>query len=413
MTADYLISPLAVPSRNGNEPDSWEPINLALLPEKPPIRPTLGGDRIGIVYPGKRHVFSGPPESAKTLAAYAIGIEVVRAGAAIILIDFEMGSYDARDRLRELGAQDEDIARIHYLEPAVPATEEKVRLLIHLQPQLVIIDAAAGAYDLQGLDDNKRGDVEKLARLYVRSFWRNGIASIFIDHVVKDSEARGKFAIGSERKLGGTDVHLGFEVITPIQRGTTGHYRIVTHKDRGGYLKRGHLADLHLSSDPNTHTITTTFTPAVTTPKTARYKFDIKMEQISKELERLTEPVSGNTLYGIIGGNKQAFLTAVEDLIGAEYARRIGGAGSPIETVKPFNRSLLVPPVPGGSPPVPEPGMEGGSAGSTPLRGGTRESTRNDRQQTFDRFQHSWLEELIPDEDELALPAGTLDQETP
>ena len=39
---------------------------------------TLGG--IGLVYPGKRHVFSGPPESAKTLAAYAIALAEVRAG---------------------------------------------------------------------------------------------------------------------------------------------------------------------------------------------------------------------------------------------------------------------------------------------------------------------------------------------
>ena len=74
--------------------DSWSPQNLAELPDKPPVEPTLGG--LGLVYPGKRHVFSGPQESAKTLAAYAVGLHVVRSGAKIVLIDFEMGPWEAK-----------------------------------------------------------------------------------------------------------------------------------------------------------------------------------------------------------------------------------------------------------------------------------------------------------------------------
>ena len=52
---------------------TWEPVDLGKLGERPAILPTLGG--VGIVYPGKRHQFSGPPESAKTIAAYARGAE--------------------------------------------------------------------------------------------------------------------------------------------------------------------------------------------------------------------------------------------------------------------------------------------------------------------------------------------------
>ena len=109
----------------------------------------------------------------------------------------------------------------------------------------MIIDAAAGAYDLQGLDDNKAPDVERFTRIYVRAFWRPEIATIVLDHVVKNTDNRGNYAIGCERKIGGTDVHLGFQP-TPRSRGGTGIYKITTHKDRGGYLKRGHLADLEV-----------------------------------------------------------------------------------------------------------------------------------------------------------------------
>lgn len=345
-----------------DDPDSWTPLHLTALPDTPPIQPTLGG--VGLLYPGKRHVFSGPPESAKTLAAYALIIRVVHANETAVLIDFEMGAYDARQRLRELGATDDDLDRIDYLEPDEPATETRIDYLVDRRPSLVVVDAALGAYSLQGLDDGDRGDVETLSRLYVHRFWRAGIATILIDHVVKNAEERGRWTIGSERKLGGADVSLGFETIAAVSRGTAGRYKIVTHKDRGGYLKRGHVADLHLSSDPDSHVITTTFTTPELVDKTeGGFRYDAKMEQVSRKLEQLSEPVSGNNLYGMFKGNKQAFLSAIEDLITAGYARRISGPSSPIEGVQPFRRTE---PVPSGSEAVPEPGRPTGSGGSPP-----------------------------------------------
>jgi hypothetical protein len=250
---------------NGTDPnrDSWLPLNLADLPQKPPIQPTLGTiNGIGLLYPGKRHIFSGPQESAKTLAAYLLAIQTIRDGGTVILLDFEMGAYDARARLTDLGATVEDLGGLLYAEPDDPATDDRIALLIGLSPSLVIVDAAAGAYNVQGLDDNKRADVEQLTNLYIRSFWKHGIATIMLDHVVKNTETRGAYAIGSERKVGGADVHLGFSVITPISRGHTGLYKITTHKDRGGYLKRGTLAEMELRSDPDTHEITCQLRPA-------------------------------------------------------------------------------------------------------------------------------------------------------
>jgi hypothetical protein len=82
-----------------------------------------------------------------------------------------------------------------------------------------------------------------------------GTSRIVLDHVVKNSDNRGKYAIGSERKTGGADVHLSFDTTTPISRGNVGRFKITTHKDRHGHLKRGHVADLELRSDPTTHAI--------------------------------------------------------------------------------------------------------------------------------------------------------------
>jgi hypothetical protein len=241
-------------------PGPWTPRNLAELEERPPVEPTIG--QVGLVYPGRRHVFSGPQETAKTLAAYIVSLEEIRHGGIVVLVDLEMGPWDARDRLRDLGATCDELAELHYIEPDTPPTPDNLLGLIALAPSLVIIDAAAGAFELAGLDDHKRADVEKFAGLYVRPFWRLGVATITLDHVVKATKERGGYAIGSERKVGGADVHLGFEPIRKLTRGGSGLYRIVTHKDRLGHLPRPRAAELELRSDPDTHSITWELRPA-------------------------------------------------------------------------------------------------------------------------------------------------------
>lgn len=296
------------------ETDSWTPVNLNALPDKPPVEPDLGQTRL--IYPGKRHVFSGPPESAKTLAAYAILVQVVREGGTAVLIDFEMGPYDARQRLRELGAAPDELSRILYLEPDERATPERISQLVAHRPDLVVIDAAAGAYTLEGLDDNKRGEVERFTNLYIGVFWRNGIATILLDHVVKDAEHRGRFQIGSERKLGATDVHIGFDTVKPVSRGSTGRYKLVVHKDRGGYHKRGHLADLRLDSDPATHQISWSFTePEPTTGDTGYFRPTHLMEKVSINLELRSEPATRNMVYEAVGGTKDYILKAITALV--------------------------------------------------------------------------------------------------
>lgn len=330
-------------SANGNEehePSSWEPIDLSTLEDKPPIEPTLGG--LGLAYPGKRHVFSGPQESAKTLLAYVLVIEVVRAGGKALIVDFEMGAYDARNRLRELGATSDELARIPFVEPWEPLHGVIVETLVEMKLDLVLVDAAAGAYDLQGLDDNKRGDVERFNALYVRPFWRTGSATIVLDHVVKNVEGRGSYAIGSERKVGGADVHLGFSVVRPIKRGAKGEYKITTHKDRNGYLKRGKLADLVLVSDEQTHAITWELRQAPEIDEEHPFRPTVKMEQASRWLEKqLEEDVSMSRIVEGIGGDRNAAFLAVNLLVEeGNFTERSGARNARLMTVaRPYREA--------------------------------------------------------------------------
>lgn len=325
---------------------SWEPTNLANLEPRPRIAPSVGG--VGLIYPGKRHVFSGPPESAKTLAAYAIALEEVRLGGNVLLIDFEMGSWDARDRLRDMGASDAELEHVFYIEPETPASEAIVEHLVATWTfTLAIIDAAAGAYSLQALDDNKRADVETFARIYVRAFWQRGVATILIDHVAKNAGKRGAFAIGSERKVGGADVHLGFEVARPLRRGGRGLFKIVTHKDRLGHLDRPKAADLDIHSDPTTHAISWTFRQPEPTAKTTAWRPTFLMERVSRWLEKQADAVSRTNVEKAVTGTATYVRAALDALIEDGYVEETAGTrGSrPVRSVKPYRESSASDPV--------------------------------------------------------------------
>src|SRR5262249_15604209 len=103
-----------------------------------------------------------------------------------------------------------------YVQPWTTASDDELAAIADDHgPVLVIIDAAAGAYALQGLDDNKRIEVERFAIEVLEPFRQRDIATIVLDHVTKNADTRGQFAIGSERKVGGADVHLGFKAAAP------------------------------------------------------------------------------------------------------------------------------------------------------------------------------------------------------
>lgn len=333
-------------------PASWQPTDWSQLGERPPVQPTMSG----IVYPGLRHLFSGPPEAAKTWAAFAVALEQLRSDktATIVHVDFEMYAYETRDRLRLMGATTEQINRVLHYEPETPANPEILGALCEQHsPSLVIIDAAAGAYALQGLDDNKRGEVELFARSFVDPFRRQGVATIILDHVVKNAEGRGMFSIGSERKVGGTDVHLGFEPVVPFGRGRIGLVKIRTHKDRGAYLPRPHAAELELRSDRDTHAVTWEFRPvAGESGDGDPWQPTALMEKVSTFLEQAgPEGVSRNNVESYVTGKRDYLRRAMDELVAGGYAVELHGPNR--TRLITFNHAFVPgSPLAPGSPPV-------------------------------------------------------------
>jgi hypothetical protein len=287
--ARQLFTQLETGSADGQgEPHSWTPVDLVASDTAPPEPPTIGG----IVYPGRRHLFSGEPESLKSWLLLILCVDEMQAGRNVFYIDHEMGQRDTLERLRHLGATDQQIAdHLTYLEPDQPMTSHPIlrdvqAMLEARQPTLICIDAFIGALDLHGCDPNSGQDVERFYRSVVNPLRAHGAAIVILDHLPKDKENRGKFAIGSERKVGAADVHLRFDVTEPFGRGKTGRANLTTKKDRPGYLSRPRAAELELASDPDTNDIshTLTISEASSEPHTD-LRPTVLMEKISRYLE--------------------------------------------------------------------------------------------------------------------------------
>jgi AAA domain len=284
---------------------TWEPINLASSNFAQPSDPPSIAD---LIYASLRHVLSGPPESLKTLIALILALEHVRAGGKVAYVDFEMGPVAVRRMLDDLGATLDEIRAFSYYEPDGPPTLDDLDEIAKAKLTLATIDAAAGAYDASGLDDNKRADAERFAATWVKPFWDRSITTIVLDHVTKNSDSRGKFSIGSERKIGQADVHLGLEAITQLSRGTTGRVRITTHKDRPGHLPRPTAAELELRSDPDTHKITWTFRPpaGAAAPSGDTWRPTVLMEREVAHVGRYDyEPASRTALVDAVPGKRE------------------------------------------------------------------------------------------------------------
>jgi hypothetical protein len=295
------------------------PIDLASLDERDPLQPDLAPS-YGTVYPGKRHLFSGRPESLKTLLTYGMVLDAVRAGHEVAILNFEMDPYDARDLFRDLGAADNELRAIRFYSPESAPAEADITALVSSGIALLIIDAGAGMYQLEEADDNKRLDVERVTKKWIDPAHRASIATVVIDHSAK--KGVDGWAIGSERKVGVSDVHLRLEIKgAPLIRGGSAVVRVTVEKDRKGRIRREapEGLDVRVTSDPATEALALDVIPATGGTEDG-FRPTALMERVSMYVEE--HPGIGKTeAADLLGKRKQYVLMAIQSLFEGGYLR--------------------------------------------------------------------------------------------
>jgi len=329
---------------------SWQELPLAttIEGEQPEDEPTMlvRDDGACLLYPGRIHGLAGEPESGKTWLALHACAEQMDCGRHVVYIDFEDTPAGVVGRLRALQVDPEVIlARFHYVRPVEPLGPEGrhalAQLLTRTQPALVIIDGLTEALTLHGLALESNRDVAAFLELVPRFIARQGPAVVIIDHVEKDKERRGRWAIGAQHKLAGLDgVSYGLEVIKPVVRDGDGLVRLVVHKDRPGQIRRV-AAERKTAAEISTHSSESVLTVAITTPggrpEASEWRPRELMERISRWLE-LNPGASRMLIESSVRGKATWLREALKHLVADGHATIDEAANRSLQyrIVKPF-----------------------------------------------------------------------------
>lgn len=226
-------------------PTTWAPVNLepVLAGEylDPPPTMLRRTDGIPLLYTGAVHTVSGESESGKTWLTLLAALQELQNGNPVTFIDFEDRADRVIARLLALGATPAQI-RDHfaYIRPDRPLDDSgRHQLTPALTGRtLVIVDGVTEAMTLHGYDLNSNEDSARFQALLPRWIADHGPAVAMIDHVVKNKDDQGRFAIGAQHKLAGIDgAAYVVKILQPFARGRRGVAQIIVAKDRPGYVR--------------------------------------------------------------------------------------------------------------------------------------------------------------------------------
>lgn len=233
------------PDTETDEPSTWAPINLEPhwdgTHNRPQATLLYREDGPALLYPGRVHSFYGESESGKSWLAQIAAAETLRAAGHVVYIDFEADAADIVDRLRLLGIQKHHATNLRYLRPetARRIDDPYWQTLTTQHADLIVIDGVTEALTMWGGETKDNDTITTWTRLFPRTLARaTGAAVVLIDHVAKNADSRGRFAIGGQAKLAAIDgaAYL-IEPIDPVAPGKYGQLTIRVTKDRPGTVR--------------------------------------------------------------------------------------------------------------------------------------------------------------------------------
>jgi AAA domain len=332
---------------------SWRPVDLtaALDGGNVDAGPVLleRDDGLCLFYNGKIHTISGESESLKTWLVLLACVTVINQGYHALFVDYEDSADGIVGRLTALGcAREVILGRFHYVRPGEPYGPPAVAVLARYLPDplaVVVIDGVTEGMAAHGLDPLSNADVAAFNARLPRPFADTGAIVAMIDHVTKNREARGRYAIGAQHKLAAVDgAAYVLEVMRPFGRGLQGMARIIVAKDRAGHVRGrspGNVAGfLHLRSEPDGSVIASIAAPkAVVAEDGAAFRPTILMQRISEYIES-THGMSGRAIIAAVKGKAEHKRLALELLIKEGYVvvERAASAHRH-ESLRPFRDS--------------------------------------------------------------------------
>jgi hypothetical protein len=234
-------------STNGADP--FRKYDLGAQLRKPGKRPAVLAN---LIYAGKTHSISGPPEAGKTILCLHLMMTAMALGRPVVLFDHETGPEQISDLLRSFGADPKLVDKLLTYVP-FPATgwrdvdvTRMHDMVSAIQPAIVTFDSFGEMMAANGADENRAGDVVRFANRVFAPITRLATgnrrppAVIITDHDAKPSAsgAGDRYARGSTSKLAKLDVAIKLTPVRPFSRDNDGLVQLMISKDRLGCLHR-------------------------------------------------------------------------------------------------------------------------------------------------------------------------------
>lgn len=268
-TTDWLNTEQATPPLDDDEVErtSWWPKDLGPVlaghdPEpEPEFLQRLDGK--SLLYRGKVNGLIGESESGKTWVALLAVLQALRARQRVLYLDFEDTAPGIVARLRDMNATDADMAYLAYVGPdedLTPTAQRDLRQAINdAPPDLIVIDGFNAAMTLLNLELTDNTDATKFAQRLLKPLAATGACVVYVDHVPKNKENRGKGGIGAQAKRAmTTGCAINVQVLQPFGRGMKGVLSLKVDKDRPGHVRAVSIlakdaGECHLTSHPDGH----------------------------------------------------------------------------------------------------------------------------------------------------------------
>ncbi|RAN92635.1 hypothetical protein GAR05_06127 [Micromonospora saelicesensis] len=328
---------------------SWAPLDLtdildgSYVPEEPRLMPRCDG--VCLLYPGRVHTFQGESESGKSMVAQAETARVLAAGGRVGYIDFESDASVVVGRILMMGATREQVATgLLYLRPGVrphATLEDRAAFdqLLADRLDLAVIDGVTEAASVFGVASKDNDEITAWNRLFARPLaQQTGAAVIQVDHVTKDSESRGRFAIGAQAKMSALDgAAYVVEVKEPLGRGLRGVVVLRVAKDRpgairpncGAFRKSDRTQEAaQVVVDSTTDGVIAVTLEAPSSDADARsdeFRPTSVMERVSQFLEAQPTDQSENQVMKGVGGRDSVKKAAINALVTEGFVARFVG----------------------------------------------------------------------------------------
>jgi len=318
--------------------DDWAPVDLEAAIEGgddvDPPNVLKRADGLCLLYPGRVHSVAGEPGAGKSFMALVGTAQCLLESRTVIYIDYEDSAKGIVSRLLKLGVPADAIRQhLKYHRP-IRGVDSPAKALLRaehdqLLPALVVIDGVTEAMMSQGLET--QGDpnhqvatfYDLLPRYIARLQGEHdaGPAVLMIDHVAKDKEGRGRWAIGGQHKLAGLDGAMYmFEVVKPFDRGQEGRALVRVSKDRPNQVGAAGKVVAELVLDERTDQLKWELAVPEDMPEGAdgQPRPTILMESVSRYLA--TNPgATKNQICANVTGKKMMTLRAVDCLVQEGY----------------------------------------------------------------------------------------------